>query len=62
MVGSIYKSLRLSGFEELRPGLESYLASNVLYRKNRLDGLAEPLRRRIAHDWGRSFDKWGYGR
>ena len=62
VVGSIYESLGLSGFERLRPRLEGYLASIAGYRKNRHDELAEPLRRRIAHDWGRSFDEWGYER
>ena len=62
VVGSIYESLGLSGFEELRPRLESYLASIAGYRKNRHDELPEPLRHRIAHDWRRSFDTWGYER
>ena len=62
VVGSIYESLGLTGFDDLVPRLESYLASIAGYRKNRLDELAEPLRRRIAHDWGRSFDEWGYVR
>ncbi len=62
VVGSIYESLELPGFEELRPRLETYLASIAGYRKNRHDELPEPLRHRIAHDWGRSFDKWGYER
>jgi omega-hydroxy-beta-dihydromenaquinone-9 sulfotransferase len=62
VVGSIYEALGLSGFDELRPRLEGYLASIAGYRKNRHDALPEPLRCRIAHDWGRSFDKWGYER
>ena len=62
MIGSIYESLGLTGFEELRPRLEVYLASIAGYRKNRLDELPESLRRRIAHEWGRSFDEWGYER
>ncbi len=62
VVGSIYGALGLSGFEELRPRLEVYLASIASYRKNRHDELPEPLRRRIAHDWVRSFDEWGYER
>jgi len=62
VIGSIYEALRLAGFEELRPRLEGYLASIASYRKNRHDELAEPLRRRIAQDWGRSFDEWGYER
>jgi omega-hydroxy-beta-dihydromenaquinone-9 sulfotransferase len=61
VIGSIYESLGLQGFEELRPRLEGYLASIAGYRKNRHDELPEPVRRRIAHEWGRSFDAWGYG-
>jgi len=62
VVGSIYKSLGLSGFEAIGPRLEGYLGTIAGYRKNRLDDLPEPLRHRIAHDWCRSFDEWGYQR
>jgi hypothetical protein len=62
VVGSIYEALGLSGFEAVRPRLESYLVTIAGYRKNRLDELPEPLRHRIADEWGRSFDEWGYGR
>jgi hypothetical protein len=62
VVGSIYEALGLSGHEDLRPRLETYLGSIAGYRKNRHDELPEPLRRRIAHEWGRSFDEWGYER
>jgi omega-hydroxy-beta-dihydromenaquinone-9 sulfotransferase len=62
VVRSIHEPLGLSEFEELRPRLESYLASIVGYRQNRHDELPESLRRSIANDWGRSFDEWGYGR
>ena len=62
VVGSIYNALRLPHFEEARPLLETYVKSIADYRKNRHDELAEPLRRRIANEWGRSFDEWGYER
>ena len=62
VVGSVYESLGLSGFEDVRPRLEGYLGSIAGYRKNRHDDLPEPLRRRIADEWGRSFDEWGYDR
>ena len=62
VIGSIYESLDLKGFEDVRPRLKAYLDSIANYRKNRLDGLAEPLRERISHEWRRSFDEWGYGR
>jgi omega-hydroxy-beta-dihydromenaquinone-9 sulfotransferase len=60
VVRSIYEALGLSGFEDLRPRLEGYLATIAGYRKNRHDELPEPLRRRIAREWGRSFHEWGY--
>jgi omega-hydroxy-beta-dihydromenaquinone-9 sulfotransferase len=62
VVGAVYHALGLTGFEELRPRLESYLASIAGYRENQLDDLPETLRRRIAHEWGRSFDEWNYKR
>jgi hypothetical protein len=62
VVGSIYEALGLLGFEELRPKLARYLASIAGYHKNRYEELPESLRRRIAHDWCRSFEKWGYER
>jgi hypothetical protein len=62
VVRSLYESLGLSGFEDVRPRLEGYLDSIAGYRKNRLDDLPEPLRQRIAEAWHRSFDQWGYER
>jgi hypothetical protein len=62
VVGSIYEALALPGFEDVRPRLEAYLESIAGYRKNRHDELPEPLRSRIAHEWARSFDEWGYAR
>ena len=60
VVGSIYNSLGLAGFEDLRPRLEGYLGSIAGYRKNHHDELPEALRRRIAGEWRRSFEEWGY--
>jgi hypothetical protein len=62
VIGSIYESLGLSGFEDLRPRLEGYLASIADYRKNRHGDLPAELRRRLACEWGRSFNEWGYER
>jgi len=60
VVRSTYEALGQSGFVDLRPRLEGYLGTIAGYRKNRHDELPEPLRRRIAHEWGRSFDEWAY--
>jgi omega-hydroxy-beta-dihydromenaquinone-9 sulfotransferase len=62
VVESIYESLGLSGFAEVRPRLEGYLGTIAGYRKNRHDELPDELRRRIAREWGRSFDRWDYER
>ncbi|HVX10582.1 MAG TPA: sulfotransferase [Pirellulales bacterium] len=63
VVESIYDSLGLRGFRDvMRPRLETYLSSITDYSKNRHQELAEPLRRRIADEWGRCFDEWGYER
>jgi omega-hydroxy-beta-dihydromenaquinone-9 sulfotransferase len=62
VIRSIYEVLGLPGFESLQPRLENYLGSIAGYRKNRHEELPEPLRRRIAQEWGRSFDEWKYER
>src|SRR5262249_46245752 len=62
VVGAIYESLGLSGFDDLRPRLEGYLGTIVGYRKNRHAELPDELRRCIAQEWGRSFDEWSYER
>ncbi|QDV37530.1 sulfotransferase family protein [Tautonia plasticadhaerens] len=61
-VGAIYDALGLPGFEAARPRLEVYLGSIAGYLKNSHLGLPEPLRRRIARDWERNFEAWGYPR
>ena len=62
VIGSIYDGLNLAGFADLRPQLDAYLGSIAGYRPNRHADLAAPLRDRIAAEWGRSFDEWGYAR
>ena len=62
VMGSIYETLELPRFDYLRPRLESYLGTISAYRKNRHADLPEPLRYRIAAEWSRNFDEWGYGR
>jgi hypothetical protein len=62
VVRSIYEALGLSGFEAVRPALDSYLTSIAGYRKNRHVALPDSLRSRIARQWDRSFEAWGYER
>src|SRR5262249_54551652 len=60
VIGSIYGTLGLPGFECLRPRLEAYLASIAGEQKTRLPELPEGLRQRIAGEWRRSFEEGGY--
>jgi hypothetical protein len=56
----MYEQLALTGFETLRPRYEGYLASLAGYRKNKFCNLRPSLRSRIAQEWERNFDEWGY--
>jgi len=58
----VYDGLALGDFEEVRPALEAYLASNAGYRKNRHPELDGVTRGRVAEACARSFDAWGYAR
>jgi hypothetical protein len=60
VVGAIYEALGLAGFASVRASLEGYLSSIAGYRKNEYAELPEPLRQRLAREWRRSFDEWGY--
>jgi hypothetical protein len=60
VVGSIYESLGLIGFDGLRLGLEGHLGSVVAYRKNQHDELPGALRERITLEWRHSFEEWGF--
>ncbi len=57
-----YAALNLPGFERAEPRLRRYIASLQGYQKNRHPQLPEHLRQRVASEWGRSFDLWGYVR
>jgi hypothetical protein len=56
----VYQSLNLPNFNEVRPALENYLATLKDYRKNEYPPLAEEMRRRVAKEWQRSIEEWGY--
>ena len=56
----LYEKLTLPGFAGVRPLLQQYVASLAGYRKNTLPDLSPHLRKRIAKEWRRSFEEWGY--
>jgi hypothetical protein len=57
---AVYDSLGLGALAAVRPRVEGYLASIAGYRKTAHAELSEPLRSRIAQEWRRSFEEWGY--
>jgi hypothetical protein len=58
----VYEGLGLPDFAPVRPLVERYLGSVAGYRKTEHPALPEPLRQRIAREWDRCFEEWGYPR
>jgi hypothetical protein len=59
---AIYERLGLAGFAAVRPLVTNYLSSIAGYRKTEHAELCGALRHRIAREWGRCFEEWGYPR
>jgi LPS sulfotransferase NodH len=59
-VRGIYEGLSLPEFAEVEPALRGYVASLAGYRKNEFPPLAEEVVQRLAREWGRCFEEWGY--
>ena len=58
-VGRIYEELGLGGFEKVLPALESFVAGQKEYKKNRY-AMAPELRDQITRRWSRYIEKYGY--
>ena len=56
----IYESLKLPDFAYLERTLQDYLQTITAYSRNTFPDLPEETRRRIAREWGRCFEAWGY--
>jgi hypothetical protein len=56
----LYAALDLPEFENVEPTLRAYLDLHSGYRKNSFPDLAPEVRRRIAGEWRRCFEQWGY--
>jgi hypothetical protein len=59
-VRKLYEALGLPEFAKAEPTLRAYLDSLSGYRKNKFPELAPDVRHRIATEWGRCFEEWGY--
>ena len=57
---TLYDALSLPPFDEAEPAVRRYLESVGPYRKNVFAPLDEPVRQRVASEWRRCFEAWGY--
>jgi hypothetical protein len=57
---NIYETLDLPDFQQAEPALRRYLDSLAGYRRNVFPELPPNLKQRIAQEWQRSFEEWGY--
>ena len=59
-IRKLYTELGLPEFTQVEPALRRYVDSQRGYRKNVFAELAPDLRRRVAEEWRRCFEEWGY--
>jgi hypothetical protein len=57
---TLYEELSLSAFEAAQPAVREYLTSIAGYERNQYAPLPAALRARLARQWRRNFDEWGY--
>jgi LPS sulfotransferase NodH len=56
----LYEALDLPDFRHVEPVLRHYLDSIAGYKKNTWPELPADVRARIAKEWRRCFEAWGY--
>ena len=56
----LYEALSLPDFTAVESALRQYVASLSGYKKNAFADLPAELKTRLAHEWRRCFDEWGY--
>lgn len=56
----VYETLRLPAFEYVEPRLNEYVRSLAGYQRNRFSELPAGIRNRLAKEWKRCFEEWGY--
>jgi hypothetical protein len=59
-VRGTYEALALPDFGHVEPALRRYVEALSGYKKNTLPELPADLRSRVAREWRRCFDEWGY--
>jgi hypothetical protein len=56
----LYERLDLPDFERVEPVLREYLRSISGYKKNAFPELSAEVKERVAREWRRCFEEWGY--
>ena len=59
-MAKLYEALGLPKFDEISEDLAEYIRGLKGYQRNRFSDLPDSLRARIACEWKRSFEEWGY--
>ena len=59
-VRGIYETLALPDFQVVEPAIKRYVESLGGYRKNEFPEPSVELKTRIAREWRRCFEEWGY--
>ena len=59
-IEDVYRRLDLGGIATFRPALEAQRTALGSYAQNRYLALPDTVRDRIAREWARYFDCWGY--
>ena len=59
-MAKLYECLGLPPFDEVREDLAEYVQGLRGYERNRFSDLPDGLKDRIAREWRRSFEEWGY--
>lgn len=59
-VRRIYEALALPEFQVFEPALRRYSESLSNYKKNEFADIPSELKLRIAREWRRCFEEWGY--
>jgi len=56
----LYETLILPDFTAVEPALQQYVTTLAGYKKNTFKDLPAELKCRLAQEWRRCFDEWGY--
>lgn len=59
-VKRVYEALCLPDFSVVEPSLQAYVDSIVSYQKNLYSEMPGNLRQRVAQEWRKSVEEWGY--